>query len=71
MRIVAMSEVLTTTVPKKATKTDVEAIVGRTLGEVTVEDLMQASYSAKNESVYEAVTVASPLREVYLEAEEE
>ena len=45
MRIVDMREVLTATVPKKLDPTYVEAIVGRTLGEVSVEDLVQASYS--------------------------
>lgn len=71
MRIVEMREVLTTSSPKKASKTDVEAIVGRTLGEVTVEDLMQASYSVKDEVCAGAEITAAPLREVYLEAEEE
>lgn len=70
MRIVDIREVLTADVPKKANKAHVEAIVGRTLGEVTVADLMQASYAAKSDG-FAAEATATPLREVYLEAEEE
>ena len=72
MRIVDIREVLTASNPKKANKADVDAIVGRTLGEVTVEALMQASYSAKGDTAaYGGEVTAAPLREVYLEAEEE
>lgn len=71
MRIVDIQEVLTADVPKKANKAHVEAIVGRTLGEVTVADLMQASYAAKGDGFAPLEATATPLREVYLEAEEE
>jgi hypothetical protein len=66
-----MREVLTASIPKNADKTYVDAIVGRTLGEVTVEDLIQASYSVtSSDASYEELAVL-PLREVYLAAEEE
>lgn len=68
MRTVDIREILTRETPK-ASATHVSAIVGRTLGDVSVEELMQASHSSKAST---AETVAPvPLREVYIETEEE
>lgn len=68
MRTVDLREVLTRETPK-ASATHVSAIVGRTLGDVSVEELMQASHSSKASTTEQDPAV--PLREVYVETEEE
>lgn len=67
MRTVDIREVLTRETPK-ASAAHVTAIVGRTLGDVSVEELMQASHSTKTNTDVEPYV---PLREVHIEAEEE
>ena len=69
MRIVDIRETLTQTNPTKRNPEHVEAVVGRTLGEVSVEELVHASFSAKPSG--EVEVAVQPLREVYLESEEE
>lgn len=69
MRIVDIREVLSATELKKSPAA-VDAIVGRTLGDVSVEELMQAAQSVKHDDEILASEVV-PLREVYLETEEE
>lgn len=74
MRIVDIREVLSPDAPKTH-MSRVEAIVGRTLGEVTVEELMDAASSTAPRSgagsEVAAEQSATPLREVYLDTEEE
>lgn len=70
MRTVDIREVLTATVPKKS-DTHVEEIVGQLLGDVSVEQLVLAAHSTKDNSDSSGVTITVPVREIYQEAEEE
>lgn len=69
MRIVEMREVL---VKDALTRKDssVTNIAGRTLGEVSVPELLQASASARVDDSG-AAAAAPPLREVFFDEEEE
>lgn len=76
MRLVQLDEVLTR---GKGTNEEGKAIlsrlIGRTLGEVTVEELLTARAAAQTDDVYIGATaVEGPemrLREIYTEDEEE
>ena len=68
MRTVDMREVVIAEPPTKS-KTHVEAIVGQTLGEVSVEELINASHSLK--AGIEPADPMPAMHEVYLESEEE
>lgn len=69
MRTVAVTDVLVAGTPKKLSTFSTEAIVGRTLGEVSIEELMLAVHAVKGYSGLEEA--AAPLREIYMESEEE
>ncbi len=70
MHIVDVRDVLTATEPKKTTAI-VEAIVGHTLGEISVQQLMLAAHGTKAETSLVAVGSSLGLREVHREEEEE
>ena len=70
MRTVDMREVVVAEPPVKS-KTHVEAIVGQTLGEVSVEELINASHSVKATPDSGVDPVMPAMHEVYLESEEE
>ena len=70
MRTVDMREVVVAEPPVKS-KAVLEAIVGQTLGEVSVEELINASHSAKAAPDSGVDPVMPTMHEVYLESEEE
>lgn len=72
MRIIQVEEVLAKS-GKDASKTILNTLIGRTLGEVSTEELLAARNAASDEDAYGGVEISSPpmLREVYAEGEEE
>ena len=69
MQTIELPDVTTAVIPKSPTAT-LNALVGRTLGDVSASMLVQAAYAAQEcEDLEELVSL--PLQEVYLDAEEE